>query len=229
MTELLLFGAFSLYWAGIFGRCGNSHVTRAHRARATASRRTRLVVCLHDARGVRSPRPSGLLPPSYFCSRDSPRRSFPAVELDRVVRRGSGRGYGKTALGASRDGRILSFRPFLALLILLLSSSPSAPGLYGSSCCSSRGRSTRRPSSWSTRRSWYHDQWTPWPLRPWVASSPVSPVCWSSSSRSLLATSCRLAYEVLPHRRRSRLYLWVFLACVGLAIAITVGLLMGPR
>ena len=126
------------------------------------------MVCRHDTGGVRSP--SAPLGCSLFLLLFAGLSAAivpPAVELDQVVRRSSGRGYGQTALGASCDGGSLSFRPFLALLILLLSAFAAgswaqrfklllfAWTLYAATILLVDATLVR-----------YHDQWTPWPFAP---------------------------------------------------------------
>jgi cellulose synthase/poly-beta-1,6-N-acetylglucosamine synthase-like glycosyltransferase len=121
-------------------------------------------------------------------------------------------------------GGSLSFRPFLALLILLLSI--FAVGSWAQ-------RLKLLLFAWTLYAATillvdatlvrYHDLWTPWPFAPVggivAGLAGLVVIIVTVFSRYLLPTGIR----VLPRRRRSRLFLLVFLTCVGLAIAITVG------
>ena len=122
------------------------------------------------------------------------------------------------------QGGSLSFRPFLALLILLLS-------LFAVGSWALRVKLLL--FAWTLYAATillvdatlvrYHDQWTPWPFAPVggivAGLTGLLVIIVTVFARYLLPTGIR----VLPLRRRSRLFVWVFLASVGLAIAITVG------
>ncbi len=227
MTELLLFGALSLYWAGI------------------------LWVLWKLARYERSPAPEreGVATHPYWWSADTTPEAFAVPRplwvapsflllfaglsaaivpllssLTKWYAEALAVVTGKQRWELLAMGGSLSFRPFLALLILLLSAFAAgswaqrfklllfAWTLYAATILLVDATLVR-----------YHDQWTPWPFAPVggivAGLTGLLIIIVTVFARYLLPTGIR----VLPRRRRSRAYLLVFLACVALAIAIAVG------
>jgi cellulose synthase/poly-beta-1,6-N-acetylglucosamine synthase-like glycosyltransferase len=121
-------------------------------------------------------------------------------------------------------GGSLSFRPFLALLILLLS-------LFAVGSWTQRLRLLL--FAWTLYLAilllvdavlvTYHDQWTPWPFAPVggivAGLTGLLVIIVTVFARYRLPTGIR----VLPTRRRSRAYMLVFVGCVALSLAVTLG------
>lgn len=121
-------------------------------------------------------------------------------------------------------GGSLSFRPFLALLILLIS--VFAVG-------SPRQRLRLLGFSWTLYAAAillvdsllvrFEDAWTPWPF------APVGGIVAGLTGLLVIIVTVFMRYRlpadirVLRRRRRSRQYLLTFLACVGTALALAIG------
>ena len=230
MTELLLLGAFSLYWAGFpLGAV----VTHTQRGLTCANRCVRVrswwsADTTPEAFAV--PRPLWFAPSFLLLFAGLSAAIVPLLSsMTEWYAEALAVGTGKQRWELLAMGGSLSFRPFLALLILLLS-------LFA-------------VGTWALRVKLLLFAWTlyaatillvdatlvvPRPVDP-VAVAPVGGIVAGLAGLLVIIVTVFARYllptgiEVLPHRRRSRLFLWVFLASVGLAIAITAGLLMGPR
>ena len=122
------------------------------------------------------------------------------------------------------QGGSMSFRPFLALLILLLSA-------FAVGSWSGRVRLALFGSAFylgsillvDAVLVWFEGVFTPWPF------APVGGIVAGLVGLMVIITTVFMRYllpdgvRVLARRRRSRIYLLVFLGCAGLAAAAAVG------
>jgi cellulose synthase/poly-beta-1,6-N-acetylglucosamine synthase-like glycosyltransferase len=223
MTELLLLGAFCLYWAGFLWVLWWITLHEGSPPVVVAPPHWWSADTAPEAFAVRRPlwvAPSFLLLFAGLSAAIVPLLSSMTewyAEALAVVT-------GKQRWELLAQGGSLSFRPFLALLILLLS-------LFAVGSWALRVKLLL--FAWTLYAATillvdatlvrYHDQWTPWPFAPVggivAGLTGLLVIIVTVFARYLLPTGIR----VLPRRRRSRLFLWVFLASIVLAIAITVG------